>query len=269
MAEEVKKKTTKKVAETSKEKTVKTTKAPAVKKKENKEAELRIGVVDVTGKAAGTIELPIEIFGAKVNPILMAQAVRVYLANQRQGTVRTQTRSDVNASKRKIYRQKGTGRARHGALSAPLFIGGGTTFGPKPRDFSLKMSAKMRRAALFSALTQKVANKELVVLDTANEISGKTKEIFGALKALNMVNKKGKGNKVLFVTDNAELVKKAARNIEGVNTVNVSTLTTYTVLNHRNILLVKGAVGKMEEVYLKNVKSENSKVKNGDKNTKV
>lgn len=246
-------KVVKKEAVAKKTTTAKTTvsKPSVAKVMAGKEAKLLIGVVDVNGKAAGTIELPLEIFGAKVNPILMAQAVRVYLANQRQGTARAQTRGDVTASKRKIYRQKGTGRARHGALSAPLFVGGGTTFGPKPRDFSLNFSKKMRRASLFSALTQKVANKELVVLDTANDVTGKTKEIFAALKALNMLNKKGKGNKVLFVTDNAELVKKAARNIEGVNAVSVTTLSTYTILNHRNILFVKGAVEKMQEIYLK------------------
>jgi large subunit ribosomal protein L4 len=210
---------------------------------------LSIGVVDLTGKSAGSVTLPLDIFGAKVNPILMAQAVRVYLANQRQGTARTQTRGDVTASKRKIYRQKGTGRARHGALSAPLFVGGGTTFGPKPRDYSLKMPTKMKRASLFSALTQKFVNKEILVLDAAG-IEGKTKQIVETLKVLNLLNKKGKGNKVLFVTENSEVVKKAIRNVEGVDATSVSTLSTYTVLNHKNILFVKDAIGKMEEVYI-------------------
>jgi large subunit ribosomal protein L4 len=224
----------------------------AVKKEvlENKTTgTLSIGVVDLAGKTAGTVTLPLDIFGAKVNPILMAQAVRVYLANQRQGTARTQTRGDVTASKRKIYKQKGTGRARHGALSAPLFVGGGTTFGPKPRDFSLKMPTKMRKAALFSALTQKFVNKEVLVLDVSGA-QGKTKQFVEVLKTLNLVNKKGKGNKVLFVTDNSEVVKKAMRNVEGVDTTNVSTLSTYSVLNHKNVLFVKEAVGKMEEIYL-------------------
>lgn len=263
MADTEKKKTTKKTTAPKTE--VKTASKAVSKKKvvakpvETKEAKLKIGVVDINGKSAGTVELPLEIFGAKVNPILMAQAVRVYLANQRQGTARTQTRGDVSASKRKIYRQKGTGRARHGAISAPLFIGGGTTFGPKPRDFSLKMPTKMRRAALFSALTQKVANKELVVLDTTNGITGKTKEIVNALSALNMLNKKGKGNKVLFVTDNTESVKRAVRNIEGVNAISVATLSTYTVLNHRNILFVKDAIEKMNDIYV--TKTKNGEVK--------
>ncbi|HRN96806.1 MAG TPA: 50S ribosomal protein L4 [Candidatus Levybacteria bacterium] len=254
---------TKKTTKTKKEVAEKKATIKAVKKEvlENKTSgKLTIGVVDMTGKAAGSVTLPLEIFGAKVNPILMAQAVRVYLANQRQGTARTQTRGDVTASKRKIYRQKGTGRARHGALSAPLFIGGGTTFGPKPRDFSLKMSAKMRKAALFSALTQKLVNKEIMVLDTQG-VNGKTKEIMTALKALNMLDKKGKGNKVLFVTDNAEAVKKAARNIEGLDATNVSTLSTYTVLNHKNVLFMKDAVGKMNEIYVNKDKVETVKGK--------
>lgn len=254
MAEEVKKKTIKKtVAPKTEEK--KASKTVSKKTAGVKEAKLKIGVVDVNGKSAGTVELPVEIFGAKVNPILMAQAVRVYLANQRQGTARAQTRGDVSASKRKIYRQKGTGRARHGAISAPLFIGGGTTFGPKPRDFSLKMPTKMRRAALFSALTQKVVNKELVVLDTTKGITGKTKEVMTALSALNMLNKKGKGIKVLFVTDNNESVKRAVRNIEGVTAINVATLSTYTVLNHRNILFVKDAIEKMNDMYVTKTKN--------------
>ncbi len=240
------KKNTKKTTEVK----AKVSKPTATKAMASKEAQLKVSVVDINGKSAGTIELPVEVFGAKVNPTLMAQAVRVYLANQRQGTARAKTRGEVNASTRKIYRQKGTGRARHGALTAPLFVGGGTTFGPKPRDFSLNFSKKMRRAALFSALTQKVVNKELVVLDVSNGVTGKTKEMFGALKALNMLNKKGKGNKVLLVTHDAESVKKAARNIEGVQATSVSTLSTYTVLNHRNIIFVKGAVGKMSEIYL-------------------
>lgn len=247
MAEAIKKTTKAKKEVAEKKATIKAVKKEVLENKTT--GKLSIGVVDMTGKAAGTVTLPLEIFGAKVNPILMAQAVRVYLANQRQGTARTQTRGDVTASKRKIYRQKGTGRARHGALSAPLFTGGGTTFGPKPRDYSLKMPAKMRKAALFSALTQKFVNKEVMVLDT-NGINGKTKEIAQVLQSLNLLNKKGKGNKVLFVTDNVEAVKKAARNIEGLDATNVTTLSTYTVLNHKNVLFVKDAVEKMKDVYL-------------------
>ncbi len=245
MAEEVKKKTTKKVA-TEKKAAIKEVKKEVLENKTT--GKLSIGVVDMAGKAAGSVTLPLEIFGAKVNPILMAQAVRVYLANQRQGTARTKTRGEVNASKRKIYRQKGTGRARHGALSAPLFIGGGTTFGPKPRDFSLKMPTKMRKAALFSALTQKFVNKEIMVVDT-DGVKGKTKEMVQMLKTLQMLDKKGKANKVLFITDGADVVKKSARNLEGVNMTNVSTLSTYTVLNHKNVLFVKSALEKMNDIY--------------------
>lgn len=239
----------------------KTTKKNQEKPTVTKTAKLSVSVVDVSGKEAGTIDLPKEIFGAKINPTLMAQAVRVYLANQRQGTSRTKTRGEVNASTRKIYRQKGTGRARHGAVSAPLFIGGGTTFGPKPRDFSLNFSKKMRRAALFSALTQKAANKEVVVLDASKGVTGKTKEMFSAFKALNLLNKKGKVNKVLLVTNNSEEIKKSTRNLEGVQAANVATLSTYSVLNSRNIVFIKDAISAMDEIYVNKAKDQKNEVK--------
>jgi large subunit ribosomal protein L4 len=253
MAELIKKTTKAKKEVAEKKATIKAVKKEVLENKTT--GTLSIGVVDMDGKAAGTVTLPLGIFGAKVNPILMAQAVRVYLANQRQGTARTQTRGEVTASKRKIYKQKGTGRARHGALSAPLFVGGGTTFGPKPRDFSLKMPTKMKRAALFSALTQKFVNKQVMVLDVS-AVSGKTKQFAETFKTLNLLNSKGKVNKVLIVVDNTESLKKAVRNVDGVDVTNVSTLSTYSILNHRNILFVKDTIGKMEEIYVKEVKAK-------------
>jgi large subunit ribosomal protein L4 len=221
--------------------------ATTIEKKTPKAAELSVALMGHDGKADGTIALPTEIFAAKVNPTLMAQAVRVYLANQRQGTARTQTRGDVTASTRKIYRQKGTGRARHGALSAPLFVGGGTTFGPKPRDFSLDFPKKMKKAALHSALTQKLSNNQVIVMKNLDGVT-KTKDVALALKALQLVNKKGKGHKVLLVTDGAQSVKQIVRNVEGVDLANVSTLSTYAILNHNHILFIENAVAKMTEV---------------------
>lgn len=228
-----------------------TDKKSAAKKTEKKEATLSVDVKDLTGKNAGKIELPEAIFAAKINPTLMAQAVRVYLANQRQGTASTKTRGKVTASTRKIYRQKGTGRARHGAISAPIFVGGGVAHGPLPRDYSLDLPKKMRRAALFSALTQMHNNNSVVIVDAAGA-SGKTREVKGALQALNMLKKDGKGNKILVVVgSDAAAMKKAARNIEGLDMTSVNTLTTYEILNHRHLLVLKDAVESLSSVYLK------------------
>lgn len=254
MAEETKKKTIKaedKQVTTEKKTIGKKTTPAAIKKTAAINASLSVSVVDMAGKSAGKVDLPEDIFGAKINPTLMAQAVRVYLANQRQGTASTKTRGKVTASTRKIYRQKGTGRARHGANSAPIFVGGGVAHGPLPRDYSLDLPKKMRRAALFSALTQKHNDDSVVVLD-ANGASGKTKEVMSALKALNMVRKDGKTHKVLFViSGDTGAIKKAARNIEGLDLTSVNTLTTYEVLNHRHLLFLKDAVEVMSSVYLK------------------
>src|SRR3989338_5152877 len=122
-------------------------------------------VFDTKGALKKTIDLPKEIFGVQENNILLAQAVRVYLANQRQGTVSTKTRGEVAGSTRKIYRQKGTGRARHGSIRAPIFVHGGLVFGPKPRDYSMKFPKKMRKAALASALSSKVNDAQVKVVD--------------------------------------------------------------------------------------------------------
>src|SRR3989338_2709122 len=145
---------------------------------------LNASVFDIKGKVAGHIELPSEIFGAKVNNSLMSQAVRVYLANQRQGTVKTKDRGEVNATTKKIWQQKGTGRARHGSKRAPLFVGGGVAFGPKPRDFSLTISKKMKKNALFSALSSKLKENEIKILKGLEAVTPKTKIMNGILKNL-------------------------------------------------------------------------------------
>jgi len=129
-----------------------------------KAAGLKVEVIDTVGKVVETMELPKELFGAKINSVLMAQAVRVYLANQRLGTASTKTRGEVDGSTRKIYRQKGTGRARHGGIRAPIFVKGGIAHGPKPRDYSLLLSKNMRIAALRSALSAKVKAGEVAVI---------------------------------------------------------------------------------------------------------
>jgi large subunit ribosomal protein L4 len=200
---------------------------------------VKVDVVDTKGKVVEALSLPSEIFGVKENPTLVAQAVRVYLANQRQGTLSTKSRGDINATTKKVWRQKGTGRARHGAKSAPIFVGGGVAFGPKPRDFSLKFPQKMKQKALFSVLTSKVKENSLKVVSGMGETS-KTKEAFKVLQNLSLTPSK---NRVLFVTDGkSPSVYKAIRNIEGVEVVSSSLLNTYVALKGSTILFTKEAI---------------------------
>lgn len=215
------------------------------KKAKTGEKNIKLKVFNKDGKEAGDIEVSAEFFAAKVNQTLMAQAVRVYLANQRAGTSKTKTRGEVVGSTRKIYRQKGTGRARHGALTAPLFVGGGITFGPQVRDLSLKMPQKMRKSALCSALTVQHKNNKVVVVEMGDNASfSKTKEMMMLMKALNLVNKKGKADKVLLVGNNGELVR-SAQNIENLSLRKTDQLSTYEVLNSNHIVFLKDALSQL------------------------
>ena len=185
-------------------------------KKIEKTVELTITaeVLDLTGKVTEKISLSKEIFGAKINKVLIAQAVKVYLANQRQGTASTKTRGEVEGSTRKIYRQKGTGRARHGSIRAPIFVHGGVVFGPRPHDYSLKLPQKMKRNALFSALSAKFNDGEIKILQDLEKLEPKTKKFAEVIKNLGLENKK---KKILLITAaETENLKRAAQNIEGV-----------------------------------------------------
>lgn len=209
-----------------------------------------VTVLGMDGKAAGKITLPGEIFGAKVNPNLMTQAVRVYLFAQRQGHASTKTRGEVKGTTKKMYRQKGTGRARHGAAKAPIFVGGGITFGPRPRDFSLDFPKKMRRASLFSSLTSKFQEEKVKVLDL-NGSTGKTQELIRMLKSLDLVSKNGKAKKIMVVvTNDSEMVIRASRNINGAILKNAANLTTYEVLNSNTILFMKESIEVLKSTYL-------------------
>lgn len=212
-------------------------------------ASISIDVIGIDGKAAGKMSLPGEIFGEKVNKALLAQAVRVYLANQRQGTVSTKTRGEVDGSTRKIYRQKGTGRARHGSVRAPIFVKGGIVFGPKPRDFSLALPQKMKRKALFSALSAKVKDKEVTVIDGLAKIEPKTKHFSGMLKDLGIAEKK---QKLLFVTSGDVVsVLRAGRNVQGVSFLPAKLINTYAVLTANRVVMMKDAVDEMKDHFLK------------------
>lgn len=217
-----------------------------------KETGLKLSVYNTLGKSTETLSLPKEIFGVEINKNLMTQAVRVYLANQRRGTVKTESRGEVNISTRKIYRQKGTGRARHGAASAPIFVGGGVAFGPRQRDYSMKLSQKMKQRALFSSLTLKAKDGEIMLVSGLAKLEPKTKNMVSLLQKLQL---KGKKNGVLLVTPRPtkdfDSVVKSTRNIEGVSVTASNLLNTYEVLRARKILLMKESVDALKETYIK------------------
>lgn len=226
-------------------KTSKIAKSTSLKKVSSaKTGRLTVEVYSVTGRKAGTMTLPKEFFGAEVNDRLMAQAVRVYLANQRLGTANTKTRGEVKGSSRKIYRQKGTGRARHGAKSAPIFVGGGVAHGPRMRDYSLTLPQKMRKAALASALSLKASSGEIKVLSGLGKTPPKTK-IMAQLFSKMTDDKKQKERTLLIASEtpkNLENVYRAGRNIKNVEITAVKLLNTYEVLKHKNLLFMKEAV---------------------------
>jgi large subunit ribosomal protein L4 len=209
--------------------------------KKVKPAGIRASVVGLDGKAAGSVTLPKELFAAKVNKQLLAQAVRVYLANQRVGHASTKTRGEVEGSTRKIYRQKGTGKARHGAIRAPIFVGGGIVFGPRPRDYSLGFPQKMKRVALASALTQQLGNQNVIIVSGLSDVA-KTKAVAHALTAI------GADRKTLLVTaKESASVTRAGRNIKNLDILPVSDLNTYSVLMHGKVVFMKEAIGELKK----------------------
>ena len=216
--------------------------------KPSKGASLNASVFDIKGKVAGRVSLPAEVFGAKINNPLMSQAVRVYLANQRQGTVKTKNRGEVNATTKKIWQQKGTGRARHGSKRAPIFVGGGVAFGPRPRDFSLLLSKKMKTLALFSALSSKLKDQELRIVKGLETITPKTKLMAQILENLGIED----GKRILLVTPKtSENVYRAARNIKGVEILSANTINAYKVLDNKLVLLMRDAVDAIQDTFVK------------------
>ncbi len=201
-------------------------------------------VVGVDGKVKSKIQLPSELFDANVNNQLLAQAVRVYLANQRQGTASTKTRGEVEGSTRKIYRQKGTGRARHGAIRAPIFVGGGIVFGPAPRDYSLKLPRHMRRTALASALTRQYQAGNVMIVDGFEDLEPKTNVFGKAFAAL------GATRATLLVTMNTmDTVVRGARNLSEVDLLPVTSLNTYAVLSHQRVVFMKPTIAQLKKTF--------------------
>jgi len=206
----------------------------------------RIDIYNTKGERTGKIQLPKEIFGVKINQSLMAQAVRVYLANQRKARAKTKTRGEVSGSGRKIYRQKGTGQARHGDRYAPIFVGGGVAHGPTGKEnYKLKMAKKMRRLALFSALTSRLKEKEVIVIEGLEKIKPKTKEMNQLIK-----NFKLEGKILLVLPETIENVLRAGRNIAGLKLLQANLLNTYEVLNGGRLILTKESIKKLKETFL-------------------
>ena len=203
-----------------------------------------VKVFDMAGKEVGSIELSDVIFGAEINGAVLHAAVRAYLMNQRQGTQSTLTRTEVSGGGRKPWRQKGTGHARQGSTRAPQWRHGGIALGPKPRSYRFTLNKKVKRLAMLSALSSKVAENEMIVVDAIKTDEFKTKTMVAMLKAL------GAEKKTLIVLDSVDnKVIKSAANIKGAKTTQVNTLNVYDILNCDKFVIVKGAVEKLEEVY--------------------
>ena len=202
-----------------------------------------VSVFNMEGKEVGTMELNDAVFGAKVNEHLVHQAVVLQLANNRQGTQKAKTRSEVSGGGRKPWRQKGTGHARQGSTRAPQWTGGGVVFAPTPRDYSLKMNKKERRAALKSVLTSKVQENKLIVLEDLKLDEIKTKAMQNVLNNLNV------SKAMVVLADNDQNVVMSARNIPDVITALPSTINVYDMLKYNTLILTKASAAAIEEVY--------------------
>lgn len=204
----------------------------------------RVQVFDMNGEKLKQMNVSKEIFGIEPNEGVMHAAVVNYLANQRQGTQSTLTRTEVRGGGRKPWRQKGTGHARQGSIRAPQWRHGGVALGPKPRDYSYSLNKKVKRLAMKSALSSKVAEKNMIVLDKLALEAYKTKAVVGLFKALEVT-----GKALIIMPETNQKVIKSANNIPGVKTTLVNTLNVYDILNHDKLIITVDAVKKIEEVY--------------------
>ena len=204
----------------------------------------KIDVYDINGKKVKELELNEAVFGIEPNEAVVHSVLVNFLANQRQGTQSTKTRSEVSGGGRKPWRQKGTGRARQGSIRAPQWIKGGIALGPKPRSYKYTVNKKERQLAVKSVLSSKVLENELVVVDSLPLNDIKTKEMVKALS-----NLKVEGKALIMLPEKNEKVQKSARNIEGVKTLRVDTINVYDLLKHKNLVVTEDTVKKLEEVY--------------------
>ena len=204
----------------------------------------KVALYNTDGKQVGDIELNENVFGVEVRPDVMHEVVVNYLANQRQGTQSTKTRTEVSGGGIKPWRQKGTGRARQGSIRAPQWVGGGVALGPKPRDYRYAVNKKVRRLALRSALSSKVQENELIVLESLSFDEIKTSKMAEILANLGITEKA-----LIVLPENDKNVVLSARNIKGVDTTFVGAINTYEVLKSTKCIITKDAVSKLEEVY--------------------
>lgn len=203
----------------------------------------KVALFNIEGKQVSEMELSEVVFGAEVNTAALHQVVVALQANKRQGTQSAKTRAEVSGGGIKPWRQKGTGRARQGSIRSPQWIHGGIVFAPKPRDYRMSTPKSMRRVAMVSALSSKVRDNEMVVIDSLELAAPKTKTMVSLLKALNV-------KKTLIVTaESNENAYKSARNIEGVEIIPVNNINVYDLLKYENLVITKDAVSKIEEVY--------------------
>ena len=204
----------------------------------------KVDVLNINGQKVEELELSESIFAAEISEYAVYEVIKNHLANRRQGTQSAKTRAEVRGGGRKPWRQKGTGRARHGSTRSPQWIGGGVVFAPKPRDYGYSVNKKVRRLALKSVLTTKVNEGNLIVLDALEMNAPKTKDFIAMLSAVNA------GKKALVVTaENSPNVVKSGRNIPGVDITFVNTLNVYDIMRHDSLIITKEAVRKTEEVY--------------------
>ena len=204
----------------------------------------KVDVLNINGQKVEELELSESIFAAEISEYAVYEVIKNHLANRRQGTQSAKTRAEVRGGGRKPWRQKGTGRARQGSIRAVQWVGGGVAFAPKPRSYNYTLPKKVRRLAMKSALTSKVQNGEMIVLDALNMEAPKTKEFVQILKNVNAAKK------ALVVTaENNENVIKSAKNIEGVATATVNTINVYDILKYDSFIITTDAVKKVEEVY--------------------
>jgi large subunit ribosomal protein L4 len=209
------------------------------------QVKLSAPLLDLKGIEIGTVELSSALFGAAVNDRLVAQYARVFLANNRQGTASTKTRSEVSGTTKKVYRQKGTGRARHGSAKAPTFVGGGVVHAPKPRDYSLKMNTKQRQKAFACAITSKFKANEIIFVEGFDSLKGKTKEMATALKNLKLNMEKK--NLVVVADTNIKNISMASRNISKLSYTPAAILNAYQILANQKIVLDKSGLAVLEK----------------------
>ena len=238
--------------EITKKSTVKRLQSAA--KKSRKSIGLSIPVYSLAGRLSGiTLALPKELFAVKISKDLLSQAIRVYTTNQKIFTAKTKTRGEVEGSTAKVWRQKGTGRARHGAIRAPIFVGGGIVFGPSSRKVRLDLPKRMKKAALFAALSSKVIDENVMGLSGIEKATGKTKEISKLMESF-ISDKRKKINALIVTGERNDNVLRAVKNIPTVDTLSANLINAYEVLRHELLFITKDAVEKLSQPATKDQK---------------